>query len=43
MSAENEANKESSGLLSDIREPRDLRPSATISCVNSLKRSVSLS
>lgn len=26
MSAENEANKESSGLLSDIREPRDLRP-----------------
>ena len=26
MSAENEANKESLGLLSDIREPRDLRP-----------------
>ena len=26
MSAENEANKESSGFLSDIREPRDLRP-----------------
>ena len=26
MSAENEANKEPSGFLSDIREPRDLRP-----------------
>ena len=39
MSAENEANKETSGFLSDIREPRDLRP---LSCVNSLKRSVSL-